>query len=141
MSAGESSPVDTCCTAIHPARMQIDPDVSAGPLPLPDPLRPGTRSEQLSGLVDVITRLLEISPSGSVQWIWQMFMEHHGTARSVRHYIGKIRCTAPALFLRLQTLAGKETRVDCAQGPMVMVEGQLKRSWLCKMTLSHSRHS
>ncbi len=142
VSAGESSPVDTCFTAIHPARIQSDPEVSAGPPR--DPLRPGTRSEQLSGLVDVIARLLEISPSGSAQWIWQMLVEHHdyhGTARSVRRYLVKIRRTSPTLFLRLQTRAGKEAQVDYAQGPMVMVDGQLKRSWFFKMTLSHSRHS
>lgn len=109
-----------------------------------DPLRPGTRSDQLSGLVDVIAALLEISPSGSAQWIWQKLVEnhdYHGSERSIRRYVHKIRRTAPALFLRLQTRAGQQAQVDYAQGPMVMVDGKLKRSWFFKMTLAHSRHS
>jgi len=67
--------------------------------------------------------------------------EYHGTARSIRRYLVKVRRAAPTLFLRLQTRAGKEAQVDYAQAPMVMVDGQLKRSWFLKMTLYHSRHS
>ena len=127
---------------IHPARIQSDPQVSAGPAP--DPLRPGTRSDQVSGLVDVIANLLETSPSGSAQWIWQKLVEnhdYHGSERSIRRYVHKIRRTTPTLFLRLQTKAGQQAQVDYAQGPMVMVDGKLKRSWFFKMTLAHSRHS
>ena len=142
VSAGDSPPLAVDCGAlVHPARVQSDP-VSAGPKA--DPLRPGTRSDQLSGLVDVIAALLEISSSGSAQWIWQKLVEnhdYHGSERSIRRYVHKIRRTAPTLFLRLQTLAGQQAQVDYAQGPMVMVDGNLKRSWFFKMTLSHSRHS
>ncbi len=142
VSTGDPAPADTCCVPVHPGRIQSDSAVSAGPVS--DPLRPGTHSQQLSGLVDVVAKLLEISPSGSAQWIWQKLVEHHdyrGSARSVRRYIRKIRRTAPTLFLRLQTRAGQQAQVDYAQGPMVMVDGVLKRSWFFKMTLSHSRHS
>lgn len=142
VSAGDSASADMVPVAIHPARIQSDPDVSAGPLL--DPLRPGTRSEQLLGLVDVIAGLLEIAPSGSAQWIWQKLVEHHdyrGSERSLRRYVHKIRRKSPTLFLRLQTRAGQEAQVDYAQGPMVMVDGRARRSWFFKMTLSHSRHS
>lgn len=142
VSAGESTPTDTASRLIHPARIGSDPEVSAGHCA--DPLRPGTRSEQLLGLVDVIAGLLEIAPSGSAQWIWQKLVENHdyrGSERSVRRYVQKVRHKAPSLFLRLQTRAGQEAQVDYAQGPMVMVDGQLRRSWFFKMTLSHSRHS
>jgi len=142
VSAGAAPSVGHCDPLIHPARLQSDPHVSAGPSA--DPLRPGTRSDQLSGLVDVIAALLEISPSGSAQWIWQKLVEdhdYHGSERSIRRYVHKIRRTAPTLFLRLQTTAGQQAQVDYAQGPMVMVDGHLKRSWFFKMTLSHSRHS
>lgn len=142
VSAGNPAPAPPCGALIHPARIQSDPQVSAGPQA--DPLRPGTRSDQLSGLVDVIAALLEISPSGSAQWIWQKLVEnhdYHGSERSLRRYVHKIRRTTPTLFLRLQTKAGQQAQVDYAQGPMVMVDGKLKRSWFFKMTLSHSRHS
>jgi transposase len=142
VSAGDPPPVALCEALIHPACVQSDPQVSAGPKA--DPLRPGTRSDQLSGLVDVIAALLEISPSGSAQWIWQKLVENHdyrGSERSIRRYVHKIRRTTPTLFLRLQTKAGQQAQVDYAQGPMVMVNGKVKRSWFFKMTLSHSRHS
>ena len=142
VSAGEIPLPDTSSDLIHPACAPSDPNVSAGVLA--DPLRPGTRSEQLSNLIDVIARLLEIAPSGSAQWIWQKLVEDHdyqGSERSVRRYVRKIRRTSPTLFLRLQTKPGQEAQVDFAQGPMVMEQGKLKRSWFFKLTLSHSRHS
>lgn len=142
VSTGGFPPLDACQGAIHPGRIQSDSEVSAGPPS--DPLRPGTRSAQLHGLVEVIAKLLEISPSGSARWIWQKLVENHdyrGSERSVRRHVCKIRHAAPVLFLRLQTRPGQQAQVDYAQGPMVLVDGILKRSWFFKMTLSHSRHS
>ncbi|MBK8802072.1 MAG: transposase [Fibrobacteres bacterium] len=71
-------------------------------------------------------------------------MENHGYAgsdRSIHRYLHKLRLISPTFFLRLSTAPGQEAQVDYAVGPMVLNEVKPKRSWLFKMTLSHSRQS
>lgn len=122
---------------------QSDPQVSTGSEPA-EPCTVPTRSVQLEGLVEVIAALLELAPDASARWVWQKLVDDYGyggSDNSVRRYLRRLRKRSPQLFLRLSTSPGREAQVDYAQGPMVLVEGRARRSWLFKMTLSHSRHS
>ena len=142
VSTDHISPVDTTGSVLPPPPGQSDSQVSTEVLA--DPRLATTRSVQLEGLVEIMANLLDQAPDASARWVWQKLVDDHGYAgsdNSVRRYLRKLRKRSPQYFLRLSTSPGKEAQVDFAQGPMVLFEGKMRRSWFFKMTLSHSRHS
>jgi transposase len=76
--------------------------------------------------------------------IWQDLLEEHGPSApsyySVRRFIAREKRTTPLPFRRMETEAGEEAQVDFGAGAAVrMADGKVRRPWVFRIVLSHSR--
>jgi hypothetical protein len=72
-----------------------------------------------------------------------LLVEHGGNVPSyysVRRFIARLQEKTPLPFRRMETEAGEEAQVDFGTGALVrMSDGKLRRPWIFRIVLSHSR--
>ena len=77
--------------------------------------------------------------------IHRILTEGHGftgSYSSVQRFVKRLKAVTPTAVLRLETAPGAEAQVDFGDGPRLLNEatGELKKTWVFVMVLSHSRH-
>jgi len=81
----------------------------------------------------------------SAQRIWQDLREERGfegAYESVKRYVRRFKLVEPTRVWRLECLPGEEAQVDFGVGAPVVdagAEGRLRRTWVCRVSLSYSR--
>jgi transposase len=101
----------------------------------------GSRSE-CDAFRDVI--IAKIEQGLEAVRIHQDLLVEHGKGApsyySVRRFIARLREKTPLPFRRMETEAGEEAQVDFGTGALVrMTDGKLRRPWIFRIVLSHSR--
>lgn len=75
--------------------------------------------------------------------IFQDLLSDHGFSGSyysVRRFVARLDAQRPLPFRRMETAAGEEAQVDFGTGvPVVDANGKVRRPWLFRVVLSHSR--
>lgn len=77
--------------------------------------------------------------------IHRILTEGHGftgSYSSVQRFVKRLKAVTPTAVLRLETAPGAEAQVDFGDGPRLVDEatGEVKKTWVFVMVLSHSRH-
>lgn len=79
----------------------------------------------------------------SAQRIWQDLREERGFGgayESVKRYVRRFKAAEPARVWRMECQPGEEAQVDFGVGaPVVGADGRVRRPWVCRLSLSHSR--
>lgn len=79
----------------------------------------------------------------SARRIFQDLQSDHGfggSYYSVRRFVGKLEAKLPLPVRRMETAAGEEAQIDFGTGgPVVGADGKVRRPWLFRIVLSHSR--
>lgn len=88
--------------------------------------------------------LAKIEQGFQARRIHQDLAEDHGDSTpsyySVRRFIARLMRKTPLPFRRIETAAGEEAQVDFGSGALVrMADGKVRRPWVFRIVLSHSR--
>lgn len=120
-------------------QLQNQPNAPTGSEPIgPHPPGPASACQPFS---EVIRGKLE--QGLSARRIFQDLRDDHGyggSYYSVRRFVGKLQEKLPLPVRRIETAAGEEAQIDFGTGaPVIDAEGKIRRPWLFRIVLSHSR--
>ena len=125
-----------------------EPKVTTGPVPeIPPPAKPSpvalttVSRSKCEALREVIVPLFE--KGLTAQRIYQdLRLEHDftGAYESVKRFLAGLRAAAPVPVHRVEAQPGEEMQVDFGLGaPVVGEDGTVRRTWVFRAVLSHSR--